>query len=84
MDDAAQVTCTSDRTLLFNYRPYGPDSPCLVRLRPVGQDVVRPEGEGVIFIPAPAPFHCYGFRTFYSPHLNTTLLSECDFHTDLG
>jgi hypothetical protein len=34
MDDGAQVTCTNDRTLLHNYRAYGPGFPCPIRLKP--------------------------------------------------
>jgi hypothetical protein len=77
----APMTALSCSTIVHN----GPGFPSPIRLRPaIGTEAVLPEGEGIMFIPAPAPFHFYGFRTFYSPHLNTTLLSECDIHTGLG
>jgi hypothetical protein len=56
MDDAAQVTCTNDRTLLFHYREYGSAYPCPIRLWPaIGQEAIHPEGEGLMFLPSVIP-----------------------------
>jgi hypothetical protein len=85
MDDAAQVTCTNDRTLLLQYREYGSAYPCPIRLWPaIGQEAILPEGEGLLFLPSRDPVKFYRFKTYYFPHLNGTLLSEGDLHTGLG
>jgi hypothetical protein len=85
MDDGAQVICTNDRTLLYNYRAYGPSFPCPIRLKPaVKNAAVHPEGEGFIRVPAPGPVRYYDFKSHFSPFLDATLLSENTLHTGLG
>ncbi|KAG7341265.1 GAG-pre-integrase domain containing protein [Nitzschia inconspicua] len=62
MDDAAQVSCSNNKTLLHHYCPYGPGFPCPIRLKPDVQNAaVLPEGQGYIRVPAPAP---YGYHDF--------------------
>ncbi|KAG7344102.1 reverse transcriptase RNA-dependent DNA polymerase [Nitzschia inconspicua] len=76
MDDAAQVSCSNDKTLLHHYRPYGLDFPCPIRLKPaVHHAAVLPEGQGYIHVPAPAPYDYHDFLVHYSPLLNATLLT---------
>ncbi|KAG7370163.1 reverse transcriptase RNA-dependent DNA polymerase [Nitzschia inconspicua] len=85
MDDAAQVSCSNDKTLLHHYRPYGPGFPCPIRLKPAVQNAaVLPEGQGYIRVPAPAPYGYHDFLVYYSPLLNATLLSESDLYKALG
>ncbi|KAG7369542.1 reverse transcriptase RNA-dependent DNA polymerase [Nitzschia inconspicua] len=85
MDDAAQVSCSNDKTLLHRYRPYDQDFPCPIRLKPaVHHAAVLPEGQGYIRVPAPAPYGYHDFLVYYSPLLNATLLSESDLYKALG
>ncbi|KAG7343607.1 hypothetical protein IV203_021615 [Nitzschia inconspicua] len=85
MNDAAQVSCSNDKTLLHHYRPYGPGFPCPIRLKPAVQNAaVLPEGQGYIRVPAPAPYGYHNFLVYYSPLLNATLLSESDLYKALG
>jgi hypothetical protein len=45
---------------------------------------VHPEGEGFIRVPAPGPVGYYDFKSYFSPFLDATLLSENTLHTGLG
>jgi hypothetical protein len=54
-------------------------SPCLFAI-PCCQLVCITGG----FLPSRDPVKLYRFKTYYSPHLNSTLLSEGDLHAGLG
>ena len=80
LDTGAKVTVSNLKYILHNYKPYTCSFKCPVRL--IGAidktNVVYPEGEGFLHIPAEVHKGYIRVRCYYSPRLTSTLLSEND------
>ena len=79
-DTGAWGTVTCYRYLLEDYKAYGPDFPCPVRLQgATGSAPILPLGEGMLLVPAILPE--VGFRRvrcYHSPNLTGTILNDED------
>ncbi len=77
IDTGAFASCTDQKHLLHNYRPFTADFPCPLQLQPAveGSDTV-PLGVGYLHVPCPIPGGYIAVRTYYHPNLRTTVIDE--------
>ena len=79
IDTGAFTTCTNNKLLLHDYTEFSASVRCPVRLCPAKKgSTILPEGVGYMHVPAPNGRGHIAVRTFYSPHLNTTVIDERD------
>ena len=79
MDSGAFATCTNQQHLLHNYREFGPDYPCPIKLLPVADGIdLTPHGVGYLHVPALNSRGHLAVRCFYHPELRATVIDERD------
>ena len=85
IDTGAFVSCTDQKHLLHNYSDFDTNNPSPVKLMPAteGSDAV-PWGVGFLHVPAHNVEGYLAVRTFYHPHLRTTVIDERDFAKAAG
>ena len=77
IDTGADTTCTNLLYLLHRYKPFSPSNPCPLHLRPAKKGAtITPLGAGYLRVPAPTILGYKDVYTFYSPDLNTTVISD--------
>ena len=80
IDTGTKASCTNMLFLLHDYRAYTSRQPSRIRLTAAidnGNDsAIIPEGEGYLFVPANNKQGHIRVKTYYSPSLTSTLISE--------
>ena len=85
LDTGARVSCTNQKHLLHEYRPYNSSRPCPIRLTAAidgskQDNAATPTGSGYLHLPAPNLLGYIKVFCYYSPRLAATLISENDLY----
>ena len=85
LDTGAKVSCTNQKHLLHDYKPYNSSRPCPIRLTAAIDgskqgNAATPAGSGYLHLPAPNYLGYIRVFCYYSPRLAATLISENDLY----